>query len=189
MRWSGSCPLQAFRWGPKSKPLKANFDVMMTHFHGPDKDTHNEVVRARMSRLAQEDADREEFRRQLRIQAASRLAAALRIQVSQCPALPCPVSCLSWLHECDVTCDVFPVLCSVPCRNCGGALAANEDSTDHTRGSRNDWPPASPQRRRRERAGRSRPRLLPHRGARRVRVRVRVRGDAATAAGRPAEPP
>lgn len=74
---------QAFRWGPKSKPLKANFDVMMTHFHGPDKDLHNEVVRARMSLLAEEDAEKEELRRQMRLLAQQRLAAALRIQVAQ----------------------------------------------------------------------------------------------------------
>ena len=74
--------IEAFRWGPKSKPLKANFDVMMTHFHGPDKDLHNDVVRARMSRLAEEDAEKEEQRRQMRILAQQRLAAVVRIQVA-----------------------------------------------------------------------------------------------------------
>jgi hypothetical protein len=73
--------LEAFRWAPKNKPLKANFDLMLTHFHGPDKAVQEEVVKARMRKLAQEDADKEEARRVNRLLAQQRRSAASRIQV------------------------------------------------------------------------------------------------------------
>jgi len=79
--------LQAFRWGPKSKKLKANFDLLLTHFHGDDKAHQQQVVMDYMRRMAQADADGEETRRLLRLAAQQRQQAATRIQVSDCIAL------------------------------------------------------------------------------------------------------
>jgi ankyrin repeat protein len=52
--------LNAFRWDPTNLRLKSNFDVMMEHFYGKDKEVTATVVRERMQLLAQRDAIEEQ---------------------------------------------------------------------------------------------------------------------------------
>jgi len=72
--------LEAFRWGPKSKRLKANFDLLLTHFHGDDKAHQQQIVLDRMRKMAQADAEGQETRRLLKVAAQQRQQAATRIQ-------------------------------------------------------------------------------------------------------------
>jgi ankyrin repeat protein len=56
--------LQAFRFDPTNKQQKSNFDTMMEHFHGSDKDYLVEIVKERMQKLAARDSEIDNLKRQ-----------------------------------------------------------------------------------------------------------------------------
>jgi hypothetical protein len=72
--------LNGFKHNPRDKLLKANFDTMMEHFHGKDKDEQAMVVRTRMRYLAEKDEEVEGERRLRREEAHTRDIAAKKIQ-------------------------------------------------------------------------------------------------------------
>lgn len=47
--------LMAFKYAPSNVKLKGNFDIMLRHFHGTDKNKLHGIVRARMAYLADKD--------------------------------------------------------------------------------------------------------------------------------------
>jgi hypothetical protein len=72
--------LNAFKHNPRDKLLRANFDIMMEHFHGKDKDAQAAVVRNRMRILAEKDEEIANERQARREEAANRDIAARKIQ-------------------------------------------------------------------------------------------------------------
>eukprot|EP00605_Chrysophyceae_sp_TOSAG23-4_P002242 GSChrysophyteH1.ASY1.ANO1.2486.1 assembled CDS len=72
--------LEAFRYAPKDKRLKENFDTMMRHFHGYDKRKLEAIVRERMQMLAQKEAEVENEKTFIRETAHLRKKAANRIK-------------------------------------------------------------------------------------------------------------
>eukprot|EP00981_Chlorochromonas_danica_P001419 scaffold297_cov164-Ochromonas_danica.AAC.9 len=64
----------------ENKMLMENFNRMMTYYYGHDKERKDAIVKEKMRKLAQEDADQEEIRRQLREKAQQRLDAARKIE-------------------------------------------------------------------------------------------------------------
>lgn len=72
--------MNAFTADPENPHIKRAFDVMMTHFHGPDKRHQDEMVKQRQRHHAQQDADKEEINRILRERAKRRQWAARTIQ-------------------------------------------------------------------------------------------------------------
>lgn len=72
--------LNAFKHNPRDKLLKANFDTMMEHFHGGDKDEQAMVVRKRMRFLAEKDEEIENERRARREESQARDIAVRKIQ-------------------------------------------------------------------------------------------------------------
>ena len=65
-----------------NKRLKANFDVMMQHFHGNNKEYLADIVKKRMQFLAQADADAEILRTERRNEAIKRSNAATKLKVN-----------------------------------------------------------------------------------------------------------
>ena len=61
--------------------MKANFDIMMRHFHGNDKDRLAEIVRERMRHHADVDNDSENIKRLRFMEAKRRVAAVNKIKV------------------------------------------------------------------------------------------------------------
>ena len=57
------------------------FRIMMRHFVGKDKDKQDAVVKKRMRLHAQQDADRQEQLRVIRVRAQLRATSARQIQV------------------------------------------------------------------------------------------------------------
>jgi hypothetical protein len=72
---------EAFRYAPEDKMLMTNFTIMMTHFHGPSKLDHDQIMLKRMQFHAKVAADAEETRRIIREAARKRKAAVKKIEV------------------------------------------------------------------------------------------------------------
>lgn len=72
--------LNAFRWAPTDKKLKANFDIMMKHFWGNDKEVIDRVIKGRMEILAQRDAEYQNVHTWRRENAEKREKMAKKIQ-------------------------------------------------------------------------------------------------------------
>jgi len=73
--------LTGFKYDAKDKKLRSNFDAMMRHFHGNDKDYLAEIVKNRMRILAARDnvlANERQLRREAAIR---RFKAAAQIQI------------------------------------------------------------------------------------------------------------
>jgi hypothetical protein len=73
--------LNAFRWDATDRNMKANFDIMMRHFHGANKDELAEIVRARMRTSAEQDNANENIKRGRFIEAKQRADAATKIKI------------------------------------------------------------------------------------------------------------
>lgn len=103
--------MTAFTQDPNNPIIKRNFDIMMTHFHGPDKKIQDEMVKQRQRYHAQLAADQEEQRRILRDRAKQRFLAARTIQVQ--------------LHINGVLDSLLiPYLCSFGTRNANPAVSS-----------------------------------------------------------------
>ena len=72
--------LNAFRWAPTDKKLRANFDIMMKHFWGNDKEVIDRVIKSRMEVLAQRDAEYHNMHTLRRENAEKREKMAKKIQ-------------------------------------------------------------------------------------------------------------
>ena len=72
--------LGAFRKDPKNKKLKANFDVMMNHFHGNNGEDMAAIIRDRMQIQARQDDELAEERRIRTLHAKERADAATKIK-------------------------------------------------------------------------------------------------------------
>lgn len=79
--------MTAFTQDPNNVVIKRNFDIMMTHFHGPDKRKQDEMVKQRQQYHAQVAAADEEQKRIIRDRAKKRFVAARTIQVSSPPLI------------------------------------------------------------------------------------------------------
>jgi ankyrin repeat protein len=81
--------LHAFKFDPTDKHQKANFDTMMEHFHGNDKDYLVEIVKERMQKLAARDSELDNQKR-MKVEMEIKNKAAVQIQVCGllvfCPA-------------------------------------------------------------------------------------------------------
>ena len=73
--------LNAFRYDAVDKKMKGNFDLMMRHFHGTDKDELAAIVRSRMQHHADLDNQFENLKRIRLAEAKKRSDAATKIKV------------------------------------------------------------------------------------------------------------
>lgn len=73
--------LTGFKYDAKDKKLRSNFDTMMRHFHGNDKEHLADIVKDRMRILAARDGVVANERQLRREAAMRRTMAAKRIQV------------------------------------------------------------------------------------------------------------
>lgn len=72
--------MEAFHYAPENSSLMENFNLMMAHYHGKNKEVRDNVIKSKMRQMAQADADQEEVRRILRERAQRRVAAANTIR-------------------------------------------------------------------------------------------------------------
>jgi hypothetical protein len=72
--------LMAFKYAPSNEKLKANFDTMMTHFHGLDKKAKRDIVRKRMAWLAAREVEVQNLAAWRRENARERSKAAVLIK-------------------------------------------------------------------------------------------------------------
>ena len=80
--------LDGFRCNAKDKVMKANFDIMMQHFHGTDKEKLAEIVKERMRVHAARDNEFNNTRQLKRELGVRRSNAAIVIKVFEFLTLP-----------------------------------------------------------------------------------------------------
>jgi hypothetical protein len=88
--------MEAFKTDPENKKLKRNFDLMMTFFHGKDKELRDAVVKSRMRHHAAIANENEERRRRTYERIKKRDTSARKIQVwSSSKSISSLLACLT----------------------------------------------------------------------------------------------